>query len=481
MCTRSFKLPHPFMPLFLALMLTEFLFPLLSFAENYPIFAEQSSSKTSVYVGEQTIYDFSLNTRSALFDFQPPELSLEHAWSETISVNQRARKVINGEVWSSFSTRRAVHPLATGEFIFPALKFPVGVRVKSKRQLGLPAGFEDAFSDQIFADFFAEYERKEVTLSAAEIRITVKPLPDKPKDFVTQQTYIPVGATNVSAQLSKSEISLGESSSFQVTIISTANLNAIKDLALNLPAEIRSYAESGKDEKTENNNALISRKTFRISLVPRAAGTFTIPPIKVGYFDPDRQFYQIAQSHEFKLVVHGSALAQEIKTEASQSTVSQKPTTIATLIPTLSPTPVTLPVWSKLDEKISVESRVYLCVVLIMLCVLITVVLVIRRRSAPFRQAQLLIDTAENLDQLSIRVRVILQKIFAIPTHEYSYEEWVALIKGQPLNAELRFSLLSLIDKLENSRFSQLADPISIDQTQKNETLQVISAILGKR
>jgi hypothetical protein len=76
---------------------------------------------------------------------------------------------------------------------------------------------------------------------------------------------------------------------------------------------------------------------------------------------------------------------------------------------------------------------------------------------------------------------VILQKIFAIPTHEYSYEEWVALIKGQPLNAELRFSLLSLIDKLENSRFSQLADPISIDQTQKNETLQVISAILGKR
>ena len=478
MLTSSLKLSQLPFCAYLAVLITQLLFPLLSFAQDYPVFAEQSSSKNSVYVGEQVIYDFSLNTRTALFDFQPPELSLEHAWSEAISVNQRARKVINGEVWSSFSTRRAVHPLAVGEFIFPALKFAVGLRVKSKRQATLPFGFENAFSDQIIEDFFAEYVRKEVTLDAAEVRVAVKALPEKPKDFALQQTYIPVGATHITAQLTRSELTLGESTTIQVTLISTGNLNAIKEIALNLPTQIRSYAESAKDEKSENNGALITRKMFRVSLVPRNAGQFTIPAISFAYFDPDRHSFELARSQEFNLTVHPNGLAQE--TNLSIPVVIESPIAVATAtqLPLPAPTVEATPFWSTLDDTISLESRVYLAVALIMLFSLITTLLVLRRRNSQLRNAQRLLTSATTPDQLIKHVRSILQDKFGISAHEYSYEEWVALIKAQPLNTELRFSLLSLIDSLENNRFSQTHEQTTIEQAQKNETLRVISAIL---
>jgi hypothetical protein len=464
-----------------AVLISQFIFPLLLHAEDYPILAEQSSSKTSVYVGEQTIYDFSLNTRTALFDFQPPELSLEHAWSETISVNQRSRKVINGEVWSSFSTRRAVHPLATGEFVFPALKFPVGVRVKSKRQTSLPFGFEDAFSDQIIEEFFAEYVRKEVTLEAAEVRIAVKPLPEKPKDFATQQPYIPVGATHITAQLSRPELTLGESTTIQVTLISTGNLNAIKEITLDLPAQIRSYAESARDEKSENNGALITRKMFRMSLVPRAAGVFTIPAITFGYFDPDRHSFEVARGQEFILTVHGNGLAE--KTNPEIPVVIETPLAIATAthIPLPTPEIERRPFWSTLDDTISLESRIYLGAALSIISALITTLLIVRKRSTPLRDAQRLLATATSSDQISRHLRSILQKRFGISAHEYSYEEWVALIRAQPLSAELRFSLLSLMDSLENSRFSEKYGQTAVEESQKKETLRVVSAILGKR
>lgn len=187
-------------------------------AETYPVFIEQDLSKTSLYVGEQTLYNYTLNTQTSVFNYQPPEFSLAHVWSEVIAVNQRYRRTIDGELWTAYSTRRAIYPLAPGELIIPDLSIPIGIQIRSRRKVPAPFDFGDAFSDDFLEQFFSEVEPKTIQIKSRGAVITVKPLPPAPATLPEGPNgYIPVGATSLSARTSRDQLGVGKPSRLKLT------------------------------------------------------------------------------------------------------------------------------------------------------------------------------------------------------------------------------------------------------------------------
>lgn len=450
-------------------------------AEHYSVFLEQEVSKSSLYVGEQALYNLTLNTQTSIFNYQPPELSLEHAWSEVVAVNQRYQRIIEGQYWNAFSSRRAIYPLRAGTLEIPKLTVPIGVRIKVRKKVPAQFDFGDAFSDDFLEQFFADVESRTVQLEAPAHTIEVKALPPVPADLPAAASgYIPVGATSLSARASDERVNVGESITLEVNLVSVGNLNPINDLNLKIPEGIRVYPEAVKNTQNENNGALIMRRNFRFSLVPISPGTFELAALKVPYFDTESGTYKTAETSPLKFQVAGIAL----NAESSSVTPATVPTTSPTNLPpapTAAPADATEPEALLVARNISPETVLFATTTLLMLTVFITSLWFVKRRKRPFKQFRRQISSAVSLQELSEIYRTFLISHLGVEKSLYSYEELTVLLKRRHLGAELEYLALNLLDTFEQARFSPDFNQSASLSSLKSETLRVASGILAGR
>ena len=170
-----------------------------------------------------------------------------------------------------FEERRALFPVRAGELVIPAARLAC----------------------------ISAAQTVEVEVPATRVLVRELPGAGQPPGFGGV-----VGPVVVQAHLSSERVALGQSLALTVTVRGAANAwdaAAPFDPARDLPG-VDVYAHPPETER-EAGRRLEVRRSFSYELVPRAVGAFAIPALRVPYFDPERERYEISEAPVLRFAV----------------------------------------------------------------------------------------------------------------------------------------------------------------------------------
>jgi hypothetical protein len=159
------------------------------------------------------------------------------------------------------------------------------------------------------SDFFNRSLRggygQQRTLQTDEIHIVVLPLPGRGKPANFQGAV--VRDLEVSIAADKQVAQVGEPINVSIEMNGVGNMRTLLPPSLDRLTDFKVYESGSSTESFKRDYVVSGRRKHDFVLVPQSEGTFTIPPIRVAYFDPVKQQYATAQSAPVPLEIKPGA------------------------------------------------------------------------------------------------------------------------------------------------------------------------------
>ncbi len=266
--------------------------PTASKISNKDLFIAVTANKSEVYEQEPVLLTYRVYSRVNLTELRGNMPDLKGFMVKEIPLPQQKSFSIdsfNGEnyyttVWSQY----LMFPQQSGKLTIPKIKFD-GVVVVSNPNIDLLDAFFNGTSSSI-------QQRK--TIIAPSLNINVKPLPDNPEDFSGG-----VGIFSIKAKAKTSTLKQYETLDLQVTISGSGNVDLIKAPKVEFPSDFDIYdpkmTNSTKLTSTNMNGSLV----IDYIAVPKNKGHYTIPSIKLTYFDTQSHSYKTIQTDPVEIEV----------------------------------------------------------------------------------------------------------------------------------------------------------------------------------
>lgn len=198
-------------------------------------------------------------------------------------------ETVNGRTYRCYTwSQYVLYPQMTGTLEIPSVTFQ-GVVTYENRNI-------DPF-DAFFNGGSRAVEVKK-NIKAPSVEISVSPLPKEPAGFSGG-----VGKFTISSQLAKEDVSAGNPVTLRVVVSGTGNLKLIKQPQVDFPKEFDKYDAKVTDKTTLTANGVEGNMVYDILAVPRQEGTYTIPPVKLVYFDISSNNYKTVQTQPLTVKV----------------------------------------------------------------------------------------------------------------------------------------------------------------------------------
>lgn len=249
------------------------------------VILKATASKTNPYEGEEVIITHKLYLGSSISNFQPTGNefpSQPDLWTYTLGNPEAEVKhtveTLNGKRYDVYELRKtAVYPQKTGEITITPLELEGVVTI--------PSGW------------FGRQEK--MNLKSNSVTLNVKPLPQgKPMGFSGL-----VGKFTIKSSLTKSELATNDATNLVVTISGSGNIQHIEDLNIAFPSDFDVTDPAINDHVQTSGNSVSGSRSFEYVIIPRAAGTFTIPAAEFSYFDLATHSYKTLTTEPFTVTV----------------------------------------------------------------------------------------------------------------------------------------------------------------------------------
>lgn len=196
---------------------------------------------------------------------------------------------INGRNYVVVKCRQyLVYPQMTGKLDVPKVDFKAEVNQRVANVDPLEAMFNGG----------ADYIVRECDLVADGLTLQIDSLPARPVGFSGA-----VGNFNISAQIDKDEVRAGEPINLRVVIGGTGNLRLLKQPDVEFPKDFDKYDAKVTDKTELTINGVEGNMIFDFLAVPRNQGSYTIPSIKLVYFDTTSKSFKTIETEPFELNV----------------------------------------------------------------------------------------------------------------------------------------------------------------------------------
>jgi hypothetical protein len=263
------------------------------------------TNKTTCYVGEPIVATYKLYTR----------LKSESKMTKAPSFNgfsvidlmrpdesEESIEKLNGREYNVYTVRKSqLYPLQDGDIELESTTLDNRI-VFIKDGAGAERNVEGFFKG--YAIDPDALINQTVSLSSKPVTITVKPLPlqGKPAGFKGA-----VGKFEITAELERNEFGLNESGNLLVTISGAGNLQMITAPEIVWPSGIQSFDAKVQEDFDQKAVPLTGRKTFAIPFTVNGTGKYSIPVIRLSYFDPVTATYKTDSTKPISLnVIKGS-------------------------------------------------------------------------------------------------------------------------------------------------------------------------------
>lgn len=264
-------------------------------ADNGELWGSAAMSDSDPYVGQQITYTFSIHhtVPVRVGTFQPPDFTGFHA--KAYPVRETVQRTLHGKEYGVTEIHYVLVPLTPGRRTIQSAEVTVGI-IRPGQEQQVP--FDGFFSDPLVRR--DRVERRVVRGPALAVHI--QPLPSIPEDFSGL-----IGRFDLMAAMEATHVNAGDSTTLIVTLQGEGNLMDARPPPLALPETIRAYADGSEEAIELTPHGYRGVKIFRTILVPLQAGTLSVPPVRLTYFDPERRDYRTLVAPLPPVRVHAAA------------------------------------------------------------------------------------------------------------------------------------------------------------------------------
>ena len=170
------------------------------------------------------------------------------------------------------------------------------IRTESNRQRSMDP-FEAFFNDPFFNRNITNVKKE---LSSQSFSLEVKNLPTagKPDSFAGA-----VGNYTFKSEIDKSELSTNEAVTLTLTVSGNGNVELLQMPEPVFPPDFEVYDPKISTSTNVNAQGLTGTKKAEYLVIPRRAGSFTIPQVEFSYFNPTDESYHTVSSDAYELSV----------------------------------------------------------------------------------------------------------------------------------------------------------------------------------
>ena len=269
------------------------------------LFIRVIPSKKSAYVGEQVVLTYKLYTKVPVSSLSVERMpSYAGFWTKDITDNnggslRQTTEYINGIEYTAAEIQKiVVVPQRSGTLpIDPMIIECIAqIRTESNRQRSMDP-FEAFFNDPFFNRNIANV-RKELTSQTLNLEVKSLPENGKPASFAGA-----VGNFNFKSEIDKTELSTNEAFTLTLTVSGTGNVELLQMPTPVFPPDFEVYDPKITMNVNNNANGLSGTKKAEYLVIPRRAGSFTVPAVEFSYFDPSKGTYQTLSSQPYEIKV----------------------------------------------------------------------------------------------------------------------------------------------------------------------------------
>jgi len=136
----------------------------------------------------------------------------------------------------------------------------------------------------IFDDFFGgnvQTENRHILSPAVTINVKSLPENGKPVSFSGA-----VGLFSMQGELDRQQLKANEAATYHLKVSGTGNLKLIDTPKMVFPPDFDTYDPKITENIKTSSSGASGSKIFDYPIIPRSAGTFTIPGVELSYFNP---------------------------------------------------------------------------------------------------------------------------------------------------------------------------------------------------
>jgi hypothetical protein len=265
-------------------------------SDRAPVFIEASLTSPDVYVEEQGLYILKLFRRVNVDNLSLSLPQVEHLAFKQLGEPGEYQTTIAGEPFQVLEIRYSLSASKEGQYVIGPSKMNMTVRGRRSQSL-----FDDFFKDPFFQSPFSTFSSgRPLTVATKPIELKVLALPEagKPADYSGL-----VGNFQMESRLQPTRLKVGESATLTVQISGKGNIHRIPDIDLPELPFARTYGDQPLLETKQDDQGVGGKKTMKWALVPQKEGRFEIPVLKLSFFNPDTENYDVLRTSVHTLSV----------------------------------------------------------------------------------------------------------------------------------------------------------------------------------
>ena len=184
--------------------------------------------------------------------------------------------------------RTLLFPQRSGDIVIEPAQFEAVLRVRNRAQVR-----------SIFDDFFDSYTTATKALTAPGVTIEVSSLPTgKPAGFSGG-----VGQFSISSDISNTQLQANEAVTLTLVIQGAGNMKLLKTPAVDWPEGFEVYDPKVTNNFKNTTAGVSGTKVVEYLAIPRAGGTYVIPPVQFSYYDVEEEAYRTLTTEEYTLTI----------------------------------------------------------------------------------------------------------------------------------------------------------------------------------
>jgi hypothetical protein len=280
------------------------------------VFAEMVVSNKKPYVHEQVTATLRIYHRVEIRNLRA-NIEFSGFREETLNEPAQNTRIVNGIRYLSYEISTALFPLRPGQVEIPASIIELDQVDRSRGDQ--PPGSFDPFGQGSIFNNFGRLKHK--TLRTKPVTLDVQSLPQKNR----QQSFSNlVGDFIISAQLSRTEVEVGDTTTLTVTVSGQGNVKDISQPSPQWGDDFKVYEDQSEYRQTTGARSISGEKIYIYALVPLKPGKLRVPTILLNYFDPTKGEYVSIQTQALFLAVSPGTGDSKLKVVESDSDTLDK-------------------------------------------------------------------------------------------------------------------------------------------------------------
>lgn len=254
------------------------------------LFIDAKVSSDEAYVGQLITYKVKLYLAVELQRGVLNAPVIEGAQIKQIGEDKDGSEIIDGRRYRVIERTYGIIPDLPGQVNIKGATFSGDVLVESQRRGGM----------------FGFNESRPMQAGAPSLSIQVNPAP---ASFLGQWLVADLVVLKESFPEDVKEFTVGSPITRTITLLaSNADENSLPDIVQGLPPELKSYPEKPQRQSFVRDAQIVSQYSITSAIVPSKAGTFTLPEVKVPWWNPHLKSQEIATLPARTIEVKGGAI-----------------------------------------------------------------------------------------------------------------------------------------------------------------------------